>query len=104
MSTPEIILYTNRACPWAHRAHIALAELQLPFKEVTIDLDRPRDASYLAINPRGLVPTINYNGEIIPESGIVAQFLADQVCHGRPAMQLFLYHLNVISPRGSTLI
>jgi hypothetical protein len=26
---------------------------------------------------RGLVPTINYDGNIIPESGIVAQFLAD---------------------------
>jgi len=76
-ATPQIILYTNHGCPWAHRAHIALAELGLPFTEHIIDLDRPRDASYLKINPRGLVPTIVYNGEIIPESAIVAQFLAD---------------------------
>jgi len=70
-------LYTNHGCPWAHRAHIALAELGLPFTEHIIDLDKPREPSYLKINPRGLVPTIVYNGEIIPESGIVAQFLAD---------------------------
>jgi glutathione S-transferase len=61
----------------AHRAHIALNELGLPFEEVIIDLDTPRSPEYLAINPRGLVPTLNFNGHIIPESGIVSQFLAD---------------------------
>ncbi|KAJ5177589.1 uncharacterized protein N7500_000288 [Penicillium coprophilum] len=77
MSAPKIILYTNRLCPWAHRAHIALKEIGLDYEEVTIDLNTPREPWYLEINPRGLVPTISYNGEIIPESGIVAQFLAD---------------------------
>jgi len=76
-TTPEIILYTSRVCPWAHRAHIVLAELGLPFKEVTIDLDTPREPWYLKVNPRGLVPALSYNGEIITESAIVAQFLAD---------------------------
>jgi glutathione S-transferase len=62
----------------AHRAHIALAELGVPFEEVIIDLDTPRTAEYLAVNPRGQVPTLSYNGDIIVESGIVANFLADQ--------------------------
>jgi glutathione S-transferase len=75
--TPEIILYTNHYCPWAHRAHIALAALGLPFKEEIIDLSVPRTPEYLAVNPRGLVPSISYNGTIITESAIVAQFLAD---------------------------
>ncbi|RDW87052.1 glutathione S-transferase family protein [Aspergillus mulundensis] len=74
---PKIILYTNHICPWAHRAHIALKELGLDYEEVIIDLDTPREPWYLEINPRGLVPTISYNGTIIPESGIVAQLLAD---------------------------
>ncbi|CAK7210752.1 hypothetical protein SBRCBS47491_000885 [Sporothrix bragantina] len=73
----KIVLYTNHRCPWAHRAHIALAELGVPFEEVIIDLDRPRDPEYLEINPRGLVPSIKFNGEIITESAIVATFLAD---------------------------
>jgi glutathione S-transferase len=76
-TTPTIKLYTNHSCPWAHRAHIALAELGLSFETEIIDLATPRTAEYLKINPRGLVPTLVYNGEIIPESGIVAQFLAD---------------------------
>jgi len=80
-TSPKITLYTNHNCPWAHRAHIALKELGLPYEEVIIDLERPRDEWYLKINPRGLVPSIRYqNGvidEIITESAIVAQFLAD---------------------------
>jgi len=79
---PKITLYTNHRCPWAHRAHIVLREIGLPFEEVIIDLDRPRESWYLEINPRGLVPAIKYsNGdvhdEIITESAVVSQFLAD---------------------------
>ncbi|RSH77467.1 uncharacterized protein EHS24_003439 [Apiotrichum porosum] len=77
-TTDKLTLYTNHGCPWAHRAHIALAELGVPFEEVIIDLDTPRTAEYLAVNPRGQVPTLSYNGDIIVESGIVANFLADQ--------------------------
>jgi len=76
-AAPKIILYTNYACPWAHRAQIALKELDLEFETVIIDLSVPRTPEYLAINPRGLVPSLSYNGEIITESGIVSQFLAD---------------------------
>ncbi|KAM0249832.1 hypothetical protein ACHAQJ_008900 [Trichoderma viride] len=75
--TATIKLYTNHGCPWAHRAHIALSELKLPFEEEIIDLSVPRTQEYLAINPRGLVPSLSYNGQIITESAIVAQFLAD---------------------------
>ncbi|CAO2655867.1 Nn.00g046700.m01.CDS01 [Neocucurbitaria sp. VM-36] len=74
---PKITLYTNHRCPWAHRSHIVLKELGLPYEEVIIDLDKPREPWYLEINPRGLVPAINFNGEIITESGIVSTFLAD---------------------------
>ncbi|KAL2686795.1 hypothetical protein Neosp_004337 [[Neocosmospora] mangrovei] len=77
MAQADIILYTNHRCPFAHRAHITLAELGLSYKEEIIDLDTPRTPEYLKVNPRGLVPSISYNGEIITESAIVAQFLAD---------------------------
>ncbi|KAK7425328.1 hypothetical protein QQZ08_008225 [Neonectria magnoliae] len=77
MSAPKIKLYTNHGCPWAHRAHIALKELGLPYEEEIIDLTVPRTEEYLRINPRGLVPTISYDGTIITESAIVSQFLAD---------------------------
>lgn len=77
-SSDKLVLYTNHRCPWAHRAHIALEELGVPFEEVIIDLDTPRTPEYLAINPRGLVPSLSFNGEIIIESAIVSDFLASQ--------------------------
>ncbi|KAI9148364.1 Glutathione S-transferase omega-1 [Paramyrothecium foliicola] len=76
-ASPELILYTNHACPWAHRVHIALNELNLPFKEEIVDLSTPRTEEYLKINPRGLVPSLSYDGQILTESGIVSQFLTD---------------------------
>ncbi|KAH6652627.1 thioredoxin-like protein [Truncatella angustata] len=75
--SPKLKLYTNHACPWAHRAHIALSELNVPFEEEIIDLSVPRTPEYLKVNPRGLVPSLSYNGEIITESAIVSNFLAD---------------------------
>ncbi|KAI9928407.1 hypothetical protein ASPWEDRAFT_26517 [Aspergillus wentii DTO 134E9] len=77
MASPKIVLYTNRLCPWAHRAHIALKESGVEYEEVSIDLNVPREPWYLEINPRGLVPSLSYNGNIITESAIVAQFIAD---------------------------
>ncbi len=80
-TAPKIVLYTNHGCPWAHRAHITLKELGLPYEEVIIDLDQPREEWYLKVNPRGLVPSIKFEdattSEILTESGIVSQFLAD---------------------------
>lgn len=62
----------------AHRAHITLAELGIPFEEEIIDLTTPRTTEYLKVNPRGLVPSLSYDGQIITESAVVAQFLADK--------------------------
>lgn len=69
----------SRSPPGAHRAHIALAELALPFEEERVDYSKPRTPEYLAINPSGKVPAMTYNGNVILESAIIAQFLADSV-------------------------
>jgi glutathione S-transferase len=54
-----------------------LAALKIPYEETIIDLSVPRTPEFLAINPRGLVPALDYNGSIVTESAIVATFLAD---------------------------
>lgn len=61
----------------ANRANVALAELQIPFEERIINVDGPRPAEFLALNPRGLVPVLVYHGEVLVESAVVCQFLAD---------------------------
>ncbi|GAP90386.2 putative glutathione S-transferase domain-containing protein [Rosellinia necatrix] len=77
VAAPKLKLYTNHGCPWAHRAHIALSELGVPFEEEIIDLSVPRTAEYLQVNPRGLVPSLAVDGQIVTESAIVAAYLAD---------------------------
>jgi glutathione S-transferase len=74
----QLTTLTKTPSSGAHRAHIALEELKVPFEEVIIDLDTPRTAEYLAVNPRGLVPSLSVNGEIIIESAIVSNFLANR--------------------------
>ncbi|KAK0612537.1 thioredoxin-like protein [Bombardia bombarda] len=76
-SQDKLILYTSHLCPWAHRAHIVLDELNIPHEQVLIDLTVPRTPEYLKINPRGLVPALSVNGEILLESAIVANYLLD---------------------------
>ncbi|KAI0188666.1 glutathione S-transferase domain-containing protein [Xylaria flabelliformis] len=78
VATPKLRLYTNHGCPWAHRAHIALSELNVPFEEEIIDLSKPRTAEYLKVNPRGLVPSLKVDDQIITESAVVSAFLADK--------------------------
>jgi glutathione S-transferase len=68
---------TDQDAAGSHRAHIALSELNLTFEEEIIDLSVPRTTEYLKINPRGVLPSLWYNGEIITDSAIVVQFLAD---------------------------
>ncbi|KAF4996929.1 hypothetical protein FDECE_12252 [Fusarium decemcellulare] len=61
---PHVVLYTTHFCPWGHRVHIVLKELGLPYEEVIIDLDRPRDDWYLKISP----PYLNRVGHHRPIS------------------------------------
>jgi glutathione S-transferase len=75
--SPQADLKLTSPLQGAHRVHIALSELQLPFEEEIIDLDTPRTPAYLDINPRGLVPSLSFNGQILTESAVVANFLAD---------------------------
>ncbi|KAJ0120983.1 glutathione s-transferase domain-containing protein [Diaporthe amygdali] len=72
-----IILYTNHTCTWANRANVCLTELGIPFEERIINVDGPRPAEFLKLNPRGLVPVLIFNDQVIVESNIVCQFLCD---------------------------
>lgn len=74
---PKITFYTSLICPYAQRIAISLTELGLQYEKVEIDLSAPRPQWYLDINPRGLVPSLKYDKEVLTESLIVSQFLAD---------------------------
>lgn len=67
----------NQISPGANRADVCLAELGIPYEERIINVDGPRPADFLKLNPRGLVPVLIFNDQVIIESQIVCQFLCD---------------------------
>lgn len=67
----------NQISQGANRADVCLAELGIPYEERIINVDGPRPADFLKLNPRGLVPVLIFNDQVIIESQIVCQFLCD---------------------------
>src|SRR5687768_12670926 len=62
------------------KVRLCLEEKNLPWTSHHIDLMRFENLSpaYLAVNPRGLVPTLEYQGHRIGESSIINEFLDDR--------------------------
>ncbi|KAH6630542.1 glutathione S-transferase [Chaetomium sp. MPI-SDFR-AT-0129] len=56
-SNPRLRLYGGWFCPFVQRAWIVLAEKQIPYQYVEINPYR-KEAEFLRLNPRGLVPTL----------------------------------------------
>nr|CAB3251203.1 glutathione S-transferase omega-1-like [Phallusia mammillata] len=74
-------VYSMKFCPFAQRLKLVLAAKGVKHETVNIDLSK-KPEWYLEKNPRGLVPTIEINGEIIYESDITASYV-DAVYSGR---------------------
>lgn len=80
------LYYAPGACSLS--PHIALREAGLPFTLERVDLRRHRtaaDGDYLAINPKGYVPALQFDdGTVLTEGPAIVQWVADQA----PAAQL----------------
>jgi glutathione S-transferase len=80
----NVELFVSTLCPFAARARLALAEKQLPFKEVEIDLQRKPDW-FLQISPHGKVPLLRHDGRLVWESAVIAEYL-EEVFPARPLL------------------
>jgi glutathione S-transferase len=71
-------LYTAERCPYAARARIVLAEKELDYEAVEIDLgDRP--AWLYEKNPLGRVPVYEEDGGLVlPESVVIMEYLEER--------------------------
>lgn len=79
MQDPPLILYHHGSSACAAKVRFAMAEKQLAWEGVYIDIlageqFRPE---YLAINPKGVVPALRHDGHIITESTLVCEYLED---------------------------
>jgi len=75
------LYYTPGACSIS--PHISLRESGLAFELLKVDLRAKKLADgsdYLAVSPKGYVPTLQLpGGEILTEGAIMVQYIADQV-------------------------
>lgn len=70
-------LYSYKACPFARRTRMTLAEKQLDFELTEIDLGN-RPANFKEISPYGKVPVLLHGEHRLYESAIVNQYLDER--------------------------
>lgn len=72
------LYYSPGACSMA--SHIVLTEIGQPFEVERVDKTTKKTASggdFLAINPKGKVPVLAHEGEVLTEGPAILQFVAD---------------------------
>ena len=70
-------LYTARNSICTQKVFLTLAEKELAFEQVVIDLFRSEQYSpeYLKLNPKGTVPTLVHDNDVINESTLICEYL-----------------------------
>jgi glutathione S-transferase len=79
-------LYDGTTSVCAIKVRLVLFEKGVPFESRTLDLRKGDqfDPAYLALNPNGVVPTLDDDGEIVIESSVIMQHLEDM--HPAPSL------------------
>ena len=68
-------------CPYVQRAAIVLAEKDVPFERINVDLaDKPE--WFKAISPTGKVPLLKVGDEVLFESSVIVEYLEET--HPKP--------------------
>ena len=113
-------LYYFPTSHWSRIVHLALRELELAFETEVVDLrtNANLEPEYLALNPRGVVPTLEADGEIVWDGRNIVRHLDEHHADGRlwracdaPAqvwtntlhdfpVMLFSYSVWVLGARG----
>ncbi|OIN51780.1 glutathione S-transferase [Pseudomonas azotoformans] len=103
----EALLYSFRRCPYAMRARLALRYSGVPVRIIEVSL-KAKPAEMLALSPKGTVPVLSVDGQVIEESLEIMQWALaqhdpdDWRLQGDPAVlaliaendQGFKYHLD----------
>lgn len=75
-SPADLKLYSGWFCPFVQRVWAVLQEKSIPYEYIEVN-PYHKPASLLALNPRGLVPTLEYNAQPLYESTVILEFLED---------------------------
>lgn len=72
----ELVFWSGWFCPFNQRVWIVLEEKGIPYQYKEVN-PYAKEESFLKLNPRGLVPTIEFKGKPLYESTVLAEFLED---------------------------
>ncbi|KIP04096.1 hypothetical protein PHLGIDRAFT_76517 [Phlebiopsis gigantea 11061_1 CR5-6] len=72
----DVIFYAGWFCPFVQRTWIVLEERGIPYQYKEVNPYK-KEKHFLDINPKGLVPAIEYKGNALYESMILCEFLED---------------------------
>ncbi len=83
----EVALYHADLSPCAHKVRLVLEERQIEFESKKIDLIARENLQpeYLAINPKGVVPSLVHGDNIVTESTVINEYL-EEVFEQNPLM------------------
>ena len=73
----ETLLYSFRRCPYEMRARLALRYSGVCVRIIEVSL-KAKPAEMLALSPKGTVPVLSVNGEVIDESLAIMQWALAQ--------------------------
>lgn len=76
-------IYDYPGCPFGRKVRIVLAEKELEFDSVTVDLAKGQQRSdeFRRLNPFGKVPVLVDEGSVVYESTIINEYLNDEYPH-----------------------
>src|SRR5215831_17426320 len=77
----SFVLYNAPQSTCSQRVRFVLNAKKLPFEEVKLDLlagDQLKP-DYLALNPNGVVPTLDHDGAIVIDSTVIIEYLDEVV-------------------------
>ena len=69
-------LYSGWFCPFVQRAWAVLEEKKIPYQYIEVN-PYHKPESLLSLNPRGLVPTLQYDNKPLYESTVICEFLEE---------------------------
>ena len=72
----DLELYSARACPFAHRTRLVLAEKGVPFELVEIDLAN-KPSWFGNVSLYGKVPALEHAGQRIVESAVINEYIEE---------------------------
>jgi len=75
-----LTFYCGSGSPFAWKVWLVLEHKKIPYdlRMLSFDKDETRSAEFLAINPRGKVPTIVDGDVVVRESAAIAEYLEDR--------------------------